>query len=552
MARTRTRRTPDSSDNSNHAVFDLRNERWIPVVRLDGTRDELNLPDVILQAGDLRAISDPLLTVEFGLHRLLVAILFDIFQPEGLSALAALMKKRSFDAAKVRKYFGERYPDRFDLFHPVFPFLQTTGMEAEDTKPLASLLPMIPSGTNAIHFHHATDDAFAVCPAIAARLLTTIAPFMTAGGAGLSPSINGQPPWYVLPRGQSLFDTLCLNLPADPALYPQAVDGKLPAWARPTPIVAERRNQAGLLESLTWQPRRIQFLVGQPGVCALTGIASSILVRQMRFTAGLSVDFSWTDPNVAYKITVAKALVLRPQENKAMWRDTGPLLLLRQADYISEDGKVRFERPAVINQFAAMVTQRRLERSVLQDVAVYGLRIENNMKFLEWYPHSLPLPAHFEWGTTSFAIAQTEIERADSIASALRDAIRTTYPRNGAGNKQAYNSLIVRVHNDFWNGLEQAFRELIQAIGLAIDDRAKQTAVERWRDQVITAAWHALNNGIDDLVSDANSLERVTKAQALFAAAIKKRLYPDAARPARQTRRRTRSSAAPVSDVDAT
>src|SRR5207244_1069096 len=145
----------------------------------------------------------PLPTVEFGLYRLLVTLVLDIFELQSADNLESLLDAGSFDAfdaVRIDAYF-DSLKERFDLFHAKYPFLQTPGMTSEKPKPLAALLQPLPSGTNANHFHHGNESAFAACPAAAARLLTTIAPFMTAGGAGLSPSLNGAPPWYALARG---------------------------------------------------------------------------------------------------------------------------------------------------------------------------------------------------------------------------------------------------------------------------------------------------------------------------------------------------------------
>ena len=235
------------------ATFDLVLQRWILVMDGNGKAHQAGLKELLLKAHTLREIRDPLPTVEFGLYRLLTALVMDAFGLSHSAQLENLLEKGHFDAAKVETYF-EAYGDRFDLFDATHPFLQTAEMTSEADKPLAGLLHPVPSGTNALHFHHALEKNFAVCPAAAARLLCTIAPFMTAGGAGLSPSVNGAPPWYVLINGQTLFETICLNCCTVP--LPQGNDG-VPAWRAKGRLEAGKRNTAKLLEGLTWQPRRI-------------------------------------------------------------------------------------------------------------------------------------------------------------------------------------------------------------------------------------------------------------------------------------------------------
>lgn len=527
MAKSKKKPTPDNSAKAETPPFDLRIERWIPVVRLDGTRDEINLVEALLQAPQLREISDPLPTVEFGLYRLLVALVLDIFAPGGLTGLRDLRATGSFDEARVREYLFEKYGDRFDLFHREFPFLQSPGMDAESAKPLAGLLHPIPSGTNANHFHHGHESDFGVCPAAAARLLTTIAPFTTAGGAGLSPSINGSPPWYVLPRGRYLFETLCLNVPADLGLFRYAIERSSPAWGRTKPVTPDRRTEAGLVESLTWQPRRIQLLAGESGTCSLSGRESQTLVRTMRFTAGFGAGFPWTDPNAGYVFRSDDIGILRPQEDRAVWRDTGPLLLLRQADYSSEDGKIRFERPAVVTQFVTMLRDRRIQRSDLKDVVAYGMRTDMKMKVFEWQRETLSLPQALEWGSMFLGTAQSEIQRSDGVAYALKQAVKRAYPRDGAGNSNAYGNLIARVQNDFWDALHPCFNDLLEAISQAADDASKLAASTQWRKRVESAAWRSLDDGIDDLDNDSDAIERVANARGWFAFKLKSLLFPE-------------------------
>ncbi|MBL8065520.1 MAG: type I-E CRISPR-associated protein Cse1/CasA, partial [Chthonomonadaceae bacterium] len=61
----------------NRPTFNVLTEPWIPVIRLDGTRDELGILPCLEQAHELREIRDPSPIIEFGLYRLLVAFVLD-------------------------------------------------------------------------------------------------------------------------------------------------------------------------------------------------------------------------------------------------------------------------------------------------------------------------------------------------------------------------------------------------------------------------------------------------------------------------------------------
>lgn len=501
-------------------TFDLRSERWILVTYLDGKSDTLGLRETLCQAHRLRAIRDPLPTVEFGLYRMLVALVMDIFAPRHTEDLAALLGAGTFAPQRVDNYL-EQWQDRFDLFDSRFPFLQTAGMEELDAKPVSGLLPPIPSGTGVLHFHHRTEDDFAVGAAAAARLLCTIAPFMTAGGAGLAPSINGAPPWYVLVDGGTVFRTLCLNCCVVPLMPAPAGDAP-PAWRNDAPPKSDGRSkQASLLEGLTWRPRRVQLIASGPGRCSLSGEESRLTVREMHFAAGASCDFTWCDPNVPYQLGKEGMLARRPQEGREVWRDIGPLALLRQADYESEKGKVRFERPAVVTQFAALSDERALPRESRIALTLYGMRTDMKMKVFEWQRETLALPPGLIRQGAHGGDAQRAIERADTVAYYLRQAIKHAYPRGGAGNKKAFDGLVTHAQRGYWNSLRAEFDELLVALANLPDDEdsfdeAVTTLREGWGRSVTRVGKDALEDAIGDLDTDGDALRRQVEARRAF------------------------------------
>ena len=508
--------------------YDLCAEPWIPVLCPDGAMQDVNLRTALTSAHQFLEIRDPIPTVEFGLYRLLVALVLDIFHPEDTEALGEMLDAGKFDEASIDRYFAQ-YADRFELFHPVYPFLQTGGMEQQDVKPLSGLLPLIPSGTNALHFHHAHESDFAVCPAAAARLLTMIAPFMTAGGAGLSPSINGAPPWYVLITGASLFETLCLNTCV--VNLAQASGDAPPAWRQSAPVKAERYKHASLLQALTWQPRRIQLIPGAPGICSMTNAETLVRVSTMRFTAGAACDFAWQDPNVPYKITDKGPMVLRPQEGKELWRDTGPLLLLEQGDFTSEKGSVQFARPRIVAQFDVLINEGILNSDSICTVTAYGMRTDMKMKVFEWQRECLRLPAKMLGRQSLRTHAQQAMELADSVSYFLKQAIKHVYPRDGAGNNAAFDTLIDQSQRQFWQQLRAQFDILLDRLvelpsdPVAYDTELAETRI--WWQQVLgSLGTKVLNEAIGELDTDAEAMRRQVGARQLFRRTIWNKFHP--------------------------
>jgi CRISPR system Cascade subunit CasA len=494
--------------------FDVLREPWIPVLRVDGATAELGIMGCLEQAHILSEIKDPSPIVEFGLYRLLVAFVLDALilagrRPESVHDLRDLIAEGSFDNQILSDY-AQACGDVFDLFHPERPFLQTA-MPEEKAKPLAGMFPAMPSGTNVNHWHHVPEHEWTVSAAEAARLLTTIAPFMTAGGAGLSPSINGSPGVYVLPLGRNLFETLVVNLPL--RLEQDAGDGAI-AWRR-RDLPGQERSQANTVEALTWRPRRIQLLVNVAADGALR-------VRQMRFGKGDSTRLTWIDTNLAYRYSDDRVTQIRMHEDRPLWRDAGPLLLVDETDHGKGDLRVSFKRPdAVGNAFAVNVDD------VPARIQAYGMRTDLKMKVFEWAKAAWTVPPGLGRSTRLGSLVHREIDRAEGAARALRSAIKAVYPREGAGVKEALGALSARSERAFWQRLESRFVPLMKAFATlnpnAADDPALiESVAQDWRGAVHTLAWEQFESAVKDMDADSDALKRAVRARDRFGANLRK------------------------------
>ncbi len=492
--------------------FDVAKEPCIPVLWA-GTLEWVSLRDALVRAHEFEEVQSALPTVEFGLYRLLIALMGDIFfveprQKLSLTRLGNLLERGQFDAARVDEYFAV-YADCFDLFGSEHPFLQTRNL-TDKAKPLAGLVHPAPSGTNVSVFHHFSEDAFAVSPAVAFGLLTTLAPLMTAGGAGLSPSINGAPPLYVLVRGKTLFETLSLNLCAlDMPLASSETDA--PSW-RWTRAVGGERLSTGYLESLTWMPRKIRLLPGEGGVCQVTGHSSAVLVRSMCFMAGDSTRFSWRDPNCAYRFKDDGALVVRTREGKALWRDTAPLTLLEEAGRVAQ-------RPRVVDQFAALLDAGYLPECQALELDLYGMRTDLKMKIFEWQRERLNLPSALIVSHSQEAKFGEEVQswqdNAEKIARGVAQAIKRVYPREGKGNDKAFKSRVSYSERRYWEDLRLHFETLLfQLAVLEVNTPStRQPLRDHWRRAIEKAARNAFKLAADGLDGTAHALERITRAR---------------------------------------
>lgn len=512
------------------ASFSVLTEPWIPARRKDGAAREYGILELLERAGDLEEIVDPAPSIQFGLHRVLVAFLMDALQIGEISNLAALLQEERFDMAAIERYVTALGENRFDLFDSESPFLQTSA-EGVKPKPMANLLPHLPSGTFATHFHHWREEDHAFSPAVCARALTAIAPFMTAGGAGYSPSINGNPPWYVLVRGANLFETLLLNCYAGET--PALAGNEGPAWRARKPVVAKQDARCGtLLEGLTWRPRHVRLVPGDGGVCTYSGRPSSVLVREMLWGPGLAFEGqdTWTDPNVAYLYTTNGRSPLRSQEDKELWRDTGPLLLLRRAKHGEGDKKIAFDRPWVVDQLRDLrddydlFPDRRLDW-----VEAYGLRTDGKMKVFEWHCERLDLPAGVLGNRQAPGQVRNAIELADRVAWCLENSLTMAYPRSGEGNRKAFGRAIQAMKRQYWANLRPLFRmRFLEALAAQDpnDFSDRERLASMWADSLRVVAKQCFEDTLDPLDADAKALGRQAVARAEFRKRLAGMLLP--------------------------
>lgn len=499
--------------------FDVLTEPWIPVITAEGGENELGLLPCLEQAHELLEIKDPAPIVEFGLYRLLVAFVLDALiwadeRPRDHYDLEDLLEKGSFDASLLRDY-AQACGDVFDLFHPQRPFLQTAMEEAEGVKPLADMFPVIPAGISAIHWHHQLEDGWEVGPAYAARLLATIAPFMTAGGRGMSPSINGAPGVYVLPVGRNLYETLVLNLPL--RHEQEAGDGAV-AWRQKRAPGGER-VEATTAEALTWRPRRIQLL---PEVGEDEQGRPFVRVGRMRFAQGDSTRFTWIDANLAYRYEASKVTPVRMRENRSLWRDAGPLLLLNDLRHGSADARVLYKRPDVIeNAF-------QLERNDLPArVQLYAMRTDMKMKVFEWQKAVWTVPHALGRSTRLGALVFDELRRAEEVARYLRASIRALARAEGRGNGEVLATMANRCERAYWQTLEGGFASLLQRIAALNPDAPDDPelvaeATAEWRDLITDAAIEQFEFAAKDMDSDGDALERLVTARGRLMANLRR------------------------------
>lgn len=504
--------------------FDLLTRPWIPVVGLNGDSELLGFSEVILRAHELVRISDPSPAIQFGLYRWLTVLVQAAFEIYEFEDLEERWSEGRFSEAEWTRYVDRVGAHRFDLFDPERPFMQAprVGEGKVERKSVAELFYHFPKGTNALHFTYIDEGSHAIAPAVAARALSSIAPFMTAGGRGYSPSINGTPPWYLLPLGKNLFETLLLNCLLSAHEGPYGDDPRRPvgpAWERDEPVEpGAERPVRSLFEGLTWQPRLVRLIPGEGGVCTYSGEAAEVLIRQIEWGPGykFSQQGEWRDPNVAYSIDKrGTRLPVRPRANRHVWRDYGALFLV---DAPEGKGEV-YDRPDIVRQIANLKNGLFLPEEAAERFELYGLRADK-AKLFEWYCTTLPVNTRVITTAEIAAKVEEAIGIAESVSQALASSLSRLYPKLKDKRRQALlKRSIQQTQYHYWSQLESVFQEELLA-GLARLDPTDYQG----RDQVLNA-WKAAVRSIATSNFDAGLSAVDTGAEAYLKQADARRLF---------------------------
>lgn len=408
--------------------FNLWSDPWIDTERCDRTFARLGMEEALLTADQIRTIisSSPLDIV--GIHRLLTTVLQDIFQPETYTDLEELIRSQSFPKEPIQE-FGRQFAARFDLFSVDAPFLQSADLPLSPDrktpfKTVAYLAPLVPSGTEVVHFHHGQDVRQVFCPVCCARGLVNIPAFATTGGAGIKPSINGVPPLYVLPAGLNLKINLAASLLTPLFQPPARATQHDQVWWRRAPIVkrSQEVSSVGYLHSLTFPARRVRLHPQAVAVeCTFCGEKTDLSVRTMVFEMGEARPKDapfWFDPFAAYFLREKEGpLPLRPSPGKAAWREFGSLFLTMPENTIGTK-KRHPVRPQVVEQWARLGEECKTDCVGAFDFRCIGMRTDMKAKIFEWIDTTFNVPLALMMSTD----AGGDIE--DALAFA-RDCVQT-------------------------------------------------------------------------------------------------------------------------------
>ena len=350
--------------------FNLLEEPWIVVLRLDGKEEKVSILSLFRRAHQFSNLAGELPAQDIAILRLLLAILhvvfarFDLHGKETLISSPSEALKRwkevrdndEFPVQVIENYLNE-YKERFYLFHPEWPFYQLAGIGNSTDYEAAKLNGELSESSNKLRLfpQRSGEGKTSLTYAEAARWLLYINAF---DDTSAKPKEKGRPSpgvgWlgklglvYVL--GGNLFETLMLNL-----VLLQDGENKLwgeehPTWELEKAIAEERKEITipdNLAQLMTLQSRRIllkreNYGDGkEPYVVGYSLLGGDFFTKENSFAEQMTV---WRyGKNQDSKID--QYMPRRHDVSKQLWRDFPSLVL-------QAEGK---RRPGIVSWLARL------------------------------------------------------------------------------------------------------------------------------------------------------------------------------------------------------
>jgi CRISPR system Cascade subunit CasA len=507
--------------------FNLWTESWITVEGDRGQSVELSLAQTLEQAHCYRALCDSSPLVLVGLYRLLVAILQDALQPQDERDLADLWAAGRFPE-EVIATFGRRYARRFDLFSETEPFYQSADLslyprpeDKANLKSIVTLLPETPAGTAVTHYHYGAETEAQFCPTTVAKGLMMIPAFASSGGAGIKPSINGVPPIYVLPGGETLFQSLVASL-TTPAFQPKPSQGvRDTPWWKHDPIVGHKQevNQVGYLHSLTFPARRVRLhprkMTAPCRHCGqMAEWAVSTMIYQMGESRPKDAPF-WFDPFAAYRLPDQASdkneapKPIRPVEGRVLWREFAGLF------FQSKSGRTK--QPTVLVQTARVIEEYDVARNdIPYPFRCVGLRTDMKAKIFEWMDAGFTVSSALLGDSEVGMLTQNAIDFALAGEIIIKQVFRQSFSgslANGERHQRGKN----RMAQAYWARLTPHFAEFV--VGLS-DLKRREQLVDEWLDIVVATAQAAFQKAATTLGDEAATLRQRVQGENLCRARL--------------------------------
>lgn len=430
--------------------FNLTTEKWIPCITLTQERNFYSLREVFSQAPKLREVYGETPLVTLTLYRFLLALLHSIpsYKMKEPHEWLELWKKEKFEEAEIFGYL-DQWDDRFWLFHDKYPFYQDirTATGKPFGKRITEVMHEIASGNNAAWFDHTLEPFETEYPgkdcASAARAVLSAQSFgitgrdSSGGYQSFGPLMNDV---VFIIQGNTLFETLMLNLYLYENQNPLPEKDDRPIWEHETPLEQRRRitlgnpkdgyHPGGYLDLLTWPSRRILLRRDEDGQ-----------VRLLKMEQGwkLCADEAINDPMKAYKdnmevmgkgkkkFDTPGKIALVWDENRAVWRDSNALFRIRAEFDSGNTPKGEFESPMMIANLRKLLVEAQGSISINKRYHCVAFGICASQASVQFFrAEYLPLPLAYLLEENKELVGRLDdvLKIAEKVGIRLKMAVR--------------------------------------------------------------------------------------------------------------------------------
>ncbi len=512
--------------------FNAWHEPWIHALDLQGMSCLLSIDDVLRNAHQLRSLSDGSPIIVGGTQRLLTAIMQFIEQPQILKHVGRIYEQGRFDQAKLDQ-FAQNYAQRFDIFDPALPFLQTNDVAIDalanmgKTKgaknsivstSIAAMFADIPSASNRTHYYHTIDDQHGLCPACCTAGLVIASAFAQNAGRGWRASITGDPPLYIFPVGNDLFQGLALSLISSTYQPKIATEQRqtLAPWNYDGMILKEGKQiQTGYVESLTFLARRVRLFPEAVATnCTRCGTATETVVKVMFWESGFYRETDnepWRDPFVAFYTGSDKKLKsLKINKGKALWREYATF-------FLSGAEKV----PSVVQQMSQLNGNSVLSDQSLMSFRCIGMKTDGKAKVMEWVDESLEVPPPLLSNPSFANVVNQALDKAEicewRISSIFKQHVKQSGAKQGKNKNELLATLNERMQDRFWNRLAPKFRDFVTQTVSKDEIEVLRT---EWEQTIVRIARECLNEALKQRGDSSELLQSHAEALNHFGQAI--------------------------------
>ncbi|MBN1511828.1 MAG: type I-E CRISPR-associated protein Cse1/CasA [Phycisphaerae bacterium] len=248
--------------------FNLLDEKWIPILRTNGTFDRVGIRKALTEAGSIRQIaaSNPMDNV--ALLRFLLAVL--LWSKDDAKSALATQGDGSVGIAEDWLAKLDDHKTAFDLLGDESRFYQDASLKGIEARAIADLLVEFPGAQSVNHMRHVVHDgSYGFCPACCTMGILRLSVWAPANRY-YPASVNPGTAAYAITQRKNLLLTLVANAPEAIARSEQA-----PWLSNAAP------DSPGAVANLAWRPRKLWLNVASgEGFCTNCG-SSGVLIASV-------------------------------------------------------------------------------------------------------------------------------------------------------------------------------------------------------------------------------------------------------------------------------